>query len=117
MVTVYVKLFAGLGNMFPDLQPGEALEVPLPAQSTVEQLAEKRIDLITFTSSSTARNFKALLPPDKFKDLIDGVAIASIGPITTETAEALGFEVHITAENYTIPGLFDAILQYFNKTT
>ena len=41
MVTVYVKFFAGLGNLFPDLQPGESLEVSLPAQSTVEQLAEK----------------------------------------------------------------------------
>ena len=43
------------------------------------------------------------------------VDIASIGPITTETAEKLGFEVHITAESFTIPGLCQAILQHFHR--
>ena len=38
--------------------------------------------------------------------------IASIGPITSETAAKLGFEVHITAQQYTIPGLCDAIVKY-----
>ena len=81
----------------------------------VDQLADKRIDLITFTSSSTAKNFKALLPADNFKRLLDGVAIASIGPITTDTATELGFETHITAQTYTIPGLCDAIVKHYAK--
>jgi len=85
------------------------------ADLLIEQLSDKRIDLITFTSSSTARNFKALLPSENFKDLIDGVTIASIGPITTDTATELGFEVHITAQTYTIPGLCDAILKHYAK--
>lgn len=83
------------------------------ADELIEQLAAKTIDLITFTSSSTVKNFKALLPPDKFKDLMEGVTVASIGPITSDTAADLGFDVHITAQTYTIPGLCDAILQYF----
>ena len=80
----------------------------------IEQLTAKRIDLITFTSSSTARNFKALLPSDNFKDLLDGVTIASIGPITTDTAAELGFDVHITARTYTIAGLCDAIVKHYS---
>jgi uroporphyrinogen III methyltransferase/synthase len=83
------------------------------ADLLIEQLTDKRIDLITFTSSSTVRNFKALLPPDNFKDLLDGVAIASIGPITTDTATELGFDVHITARTYTIAGLCDAIVKHY----
>jgi uroporphyrinogen III methyltransferase/synthase len=66
------------------------------ADELINGLEEKTIDLITFTSSSTVKNFKELLPADKFKQLIDGVTVASIGPITTETAGKLGFEVDIT---------------------
>jgi len=83
------------------------------ADELIEQLAAKTIDLITFTSSSTVKNFKALLPPDNFKDLMEGVTVASIGPITSDTAADSGFDVHITAGTYTIPGLCDAILKYF----
>ena len=75
-------------------------------------LGEKTIDLITFTSSSTVKNFKALLPADKFKQLLDGVTVASIGPITADTAGKLGFEVDIVADEFTISGLCEAILRY-----
>jgi len=78
-------------------------------------LEQETIDLITFTSSSTVKNFHALIPPEKFNDLMKGVTIASIGPITTDTAKALGFNVHIAAESYTIPGLCDAIVQFYNQ--
>jgi uroporphyrinogen III methyltransferase/synthase len=81
----------------------------------LEQLENKAIDLITFTSSSTVKNFKKLIPSADFNRLLDGVAAAAIGPITAETAKNLGFEVHIVADSYTIPGLCEAILQYFRK--
>lgn len=85
------------------------------AAPLLEQLTDKRIDLITFTSSSTVKNFKTLLPADNFQELIEGVTVASIGPITTDTASELGFNVQITAESYTIPGLCDAILNYYDS--
>lgn len=85
------------------------------ADELIKQLEEKSIDLITFTSSSTVKNFKALLPPGKFTQLIEGIVVASIGPITSDTARDLGFEVHISAESFTIPGLCDAILQYYQR--
>lgn len=78
----------------------------------VRGLEEGTIDVITFTSSSTARNFKALLPQERFEALLENVKIASIGPITADTAKELGFKVDIVAESYTIPGLCEAILQY-----
>ncbi len=83
------------------------------ADLLVRELTEGKIDMVTFTSSSTVRNFKALLPPDADMDaLMKEVTVASIGPITSDTARELGFTVHITAENYTIPGLCEAILQH-----
>jgi uroporphyrinogen III methyltransferase/synthase len=81
----------------------------------IKRLEEKTIDLITFTSSSTVQNFKNLLPPDSFKELIKGITVASIGPITTETAIESGFEVAITAKSYAIPGLCDAIVKYYDN--
>ncbi|MFH1581562.1 MAG: uroporphyrinogen-III C-methyltransferase [Pseudomonadota bacterium] len=78
-------------------------------------LEQGTIDLITFTSSSTVKNFHALIPPAKFNDLMKGITVASIGPITSDTAKALGFNVHIVAESYTIPGLCDAIKQFYNQ--
>jgi uroporphyrinogen III methyltransferase/synthase len=84
------------------------------ADVLLKQLEEGKIDLITFTSSSTATNFKTLLPSEKFETFIKGVTIASIGPITTGTARSLGFNVQIEAESFTIPGLCKAIQQYYN---
>jgi uroporphyrinogen III methyltransferase/synthase len=79
----------------------------------IKRLEEGSIDIVTFTSSSTVKNFKALLPDDRFESLIEQVTVASIGPITTDTAKELGFKVDITAEDFTIPGLCEAILQHY----
>ena len=89
--------------------------VPDNADELLEHLENRSIDLITFTSSSTVKNFKSLLPEEKFKELTKDVAIASIGPVTTDTAKKLGFNVKIMAEEYTVTGLCDAILNFFKK--
>jgi uroporphyrinogen III methyltransferase/synthase len=73
------------------------------------------IDCLTFTSSSTVKNFKQLLPPDKFNALIRKTTVACIGPITAETAESLGFDVHVIAREYTIPGLYAALVDHFSS--
>ena len=85
------------------------------ADLLVQQLEDNSIDLITFTSSSTVKNFKDLLPSSRFNQLVEGVRIASIGPITTDTASELGFKVDTTAESYTIPGLCEAVLKYYRN--
>ena len=71
-----------------------------------------RPHVITFTSSSTVRNFVQLLggrgrPPHT---LLNGIKFASIGPVTSATMRELGLPVHIEAEEYTIPGLICAIV-------
>jgi uroporphyrinogen III methyltransferase/synthase len=78
-------------------------------------LEQGTIDLITFTSSSTVKNFHALIPSAKFNDLMKGLTIAAIGPITADTAKELGIDVHIVAESFTIPGLCEAIKQFYNN--
>jgi uroporphyrinogen III methyltransferase/synthase len=70
-------------------------------------------DVITFTSSSTVRNFCALLGAQAARQVGAGVAVATIGPITSRTARELGLRVAVEAKRYTIPGLIKAIEKYF----
>jgi|SRR5215470_5395312 len=69
-----------------------------------------RPHILTFTSSSTVRNFVALLGGRGNPPHLDGLRLASIGPITSATMRELGLPVHIEASSYTIPGLIKAIV-------
>jgi len=92
----------------------EAYETVVPKSScirlqTILKDAKRRPDVITFTSSSTVKNFLALSgkmvsrghPRPRF---------ASIGPVTSSTLRELGLPVDIEAKQYTIPGLIQAIV-------
>ena len=83
------------------------------ASALVADLENGRVDMVTFTSSSTVNHFHQLLPADRQTALMQNVSTASIGPITTETAESLGLHVDVTADEYTIPGLCQAIQAFF----
>src|SRR4029450_3174168 len=74
------------------------------------QLAKDGANLITFTSSSTVENFLALgLPWPK------GMQVASIGPITSQTARDNGLKVELEAKRHDIDGLVDAIADFFAR--
>ena len=45
--------------------------------------------------------------------LMSDVLVASIGPVTSDTARERGLEVGVQPEEYTIPGLVDAIVEYY----
>ncbi|NVM23473.1 MAG: uroporphyrinogen-III C-methyltransferase [Desulfobacterales bacterium] len=102
-----------MGAVVDEITAYETEQVRENVDELIKRLEEGSIDLLTFTSSSTVRNFKALLPPERFESLIKGVIVASIGPITSDTARELGFKIDITALEYTINGLCEAILQNF----
>ena len=113
----------------------EAYETVLPKASkdrlqAVMKDSKRRPHVITFTSSSTVRNFVELLGrrepalslskgrsphtrqprTGSSRTLIDGIRLASIGPVTSATLRELGLPVHIEAPEYTIPGLIRAIV-------
>jgi uroporphyrinogen III methyltransferase/synthase len=71
-------------------------------------LSAGKVDWVTFTSSSTAENFLALVK-DAGVDLAS-LKLASIGPVTTETLAAAGLTPTVEAKKHTIPGLVRAIL-------
>ena len=74
------------------------------------RLQENGADMITFTSSSTVENYLALglkWPP--------GMRVASIGPVTSSTARNRGLSVDVEARRHDVPGLVDAIRQFYQK--
>jgi len=72
------------------------------------RLVEEGADLITFTSSSTVENFLALGLPWPAR-----MQVASIGPVTSQTARDLGLTVAVEARRHDIPGLVDAVCKFF----
>jgi uroporphyrinogen-III synthase len=107
-----------LGKLGAEVDVVEAYETVIPESSRerIQELLEnarRRLNLITFTSSSTVRNFVELLGPpigkqDRMKLLRD-IDLASIGPVTSSTLREFGLPVDIEAKEYTIPGLIEAI--------
>ena len=68
----------------------------------------KQADIITFTSSSTVTNFFEIVTPG-------GQLLASIGPVTSKALEFYGSRPRITASEYTVAGLVQAMIEYFSK--
>lgn len=101
----------------------EAYQTVRPEQS--EQMAAELFpfpangrhpDAVLFTSSSTARNFAELLGDD-YRQRLEGVLLAAIGPVTSATLRELGLEVGVEASEYTIPGLVAALREHWRKST
>lgn len=97
----------------------EAYETLAPKASQKQLLAllasRSRPHAITFTSSSTVKNFVGLLGLPGARAALrkrtsrHGVHSASIGPVTSATLREFGLPVDIEAKEYTIPGLIAAI--------
>lgn len=94
----------------------EAYETILPESSRkqLEQILSEpdKPYAITFTSSSTAKNFVDLVGEERVhSNLLDGVKLVSIGPVTSDTLRELGLRVDAEAGEYTIPGLLEALVE------
>ena len=72
-----------------------------------------RIDLVTFTSSSTVHHFVEAVGAGAARSGLFGAAV--IGPITAATARSYGMPVKIEAAEFTAAGLVDALVAYFRR--
>jgi uroporphyrinogen III methyltransferase / synthase len=68
--------------------------------------ASARADYVTFTSSSTVRNYI-----ESGGSVGDDARVVSIGPVTSATARELGLPVHVEATSHDIDGLVSALLE------
>ncbi|HBG18819.1 MAG: uroporphyrinogen-III C-methyltransferase [Desulfobacterales bacterium GWB2_56_26] len=81
------------------------------------ELEKGGVDMITFTSSSTVRNFLAMIDvanKEDLKKLLANVKIAAIGPITGKTVTDSGLRVDVRPDKHTIPEMISAIVNYYS---
>ena len=79
-----------------------------------EALARGGVDVVTFSSSSTARHFAELFTAEERRRWLGSVTVACIGPITAATAAEYGLETDVMPEAYTIPALARAIAEHWS---
>jgi uroporphyrinogen-III synthase len=108
----------------------EAYETVVPEKSRTRlsnlmKNSKRRPHVVTFTSSSTVKNFAELLTQKKTSGAkrngasLNGIQCASIGPVTSATLRELQMPVAIEAREYTMGGLIRAIVlaRYAEKTS
>ena len=82
-----------------------------PGPVTAGELEDvKNADMVTFASSSTVRHFFDMIAETR-------ALAASIGPVTSATLRELGREPAVEAGEYTIDGLVQAILAYYQNNS
>jgi uroporphyrinogen III methyltransferase/synthase len=86
---------------------------PRPLLDALSALLEAgEIDAVTFTSSSTVDHLCDALEA-RASELLAKTCVASIGPITSQTAAKRGVRVDVVAKEYTIAGLVEALEAHF----
>jgi len=93
-------------------------EIALERQTEVaEMLRQGEIDLVAFTSSSSARCFADIFTQPDLKRPLRTVSIACLGPETAKTSRRPGLPVQIVAERYTLDGLAETIISRQRRRT
>jgi uroporphyrinogen III methyltransferase/synthase len=101
-----------LRKMGANVVVAEAYETVIPdgKRDEMKKLFEEgKVDVVTFTSSSTVSNFVEMFGKEETLKLLDGVKVASIGPITSETARKFGLNPVIEPSDYTTEALAQGI--------
>lgn len=124
----------GRQQLVQDLQAQQAIVTEVPAYQSAcpaqmpdaiwQALVNRQVTTITFASSKTATHFARLLRQtcdqyqySDWQGLLNKMAIASIGPQTSERCMAEWGRVDIEAEEYTLEGLTQAIIDYWRSSS
>ena len=99
-----------LGAIVDDVAAYRTVPETEDVSGGIRRFREEGADLVTFTSSSTAENFRALNLPSP-----PGLCHASIGPITSRTMQKLGMTVDVEAKVHDTAGLVAAIVKFYSR--
>jgi uroporphyrinogen III methyltransferase/synthase len=83
-----------------------------PGRDIYKMLLDGEIDVVTFTSPSSVRNFVQALGEDQAADLLRMTIVACIGPVTADACERLEIEANVIPKDYTMAGLVAAIVEH-----
>jgi len=104
------RLEAAGAGLILDIPVYETHPVSVLPDQVLDLLRARQIHWITFTSSSTAKNFVSLLASET--SLLQDVKRASIGPVTSHTLREMRLIPTVEATHYNIAGLVEAILKF-----
>ena len=106
-------------------EAGAQVEVIEAYQTVIPEDAKERMqqafaegeppDAITFTSSSTVKNFLSVIVGTDIPAKLGRVKFASIGPVTSDTLREYGLPVHVEADEFTMEGLAQALVRLFGS--
>jgi uroporphyrinogen III methyltransferase/synthase len=113
-------------ELFPDKvrELGGTIDIPVTYRSIKPEwhgkrlrrfLKEGRVTIATFTSAATFNNFREILGEDA-DELLRGIAIAAIGPVTAKEIEKAGLKVQIMPQEATIEAMVEEIMAWATKT-
>jgi uroporphyrinogen III methyltransferase / synthase len=103
-----VDRLRALGATVDDLEVYRTRPASELPDELLAALDARELTWVTFTSSSTARNLANLLGPD-YRSRLQGIKLASIGPVTTATLRELGLEPTVQAETSNVDSLVAAM--------
>jgi uroporphyrinogen III methyltransferase / synthase len=104
---------AAMGAMVRVVHAYQAVLPEVKIDSIRHRLQNREIHYLTFTSSSTVRNFCQLFENrQELQELIRNSTVAVIGPITAQTVREEGLSVDVVALENTVPALVDAIVSH-----
>jgi uroporphyrinogen III methyltransferase/synthase len=112
---VLVKQLTHLGAVVTEVPVYTTKRVGASGAALRNALAAGTVDAVTFSSSSTARNFAEIFTEEERQAWFASLTVASIGPITAATAAEYGLLTRVMPSEYTIPALARAIEDYFSR--
>lgn len=99
------------GALLDDVIVYDLRPVPAIDPEVRQLLRDKKVDVVTFASSSAVRSLARLLGEDF--GLLRGTVVACIGPVTAATAREFGLDVHVQPQQHTVPALVEALVAHY----
>jgi uroporphyrinogen-III synthase len=80
-----------------------------------QMLSNQKLDVLTFTSSSAVHHFMKVVKEDQLESKVLDKVIATIGPVTKQTAENYGLDVHVCPTIFTMEKMMEELSIYLNR--
>ncbi len=101
---------SALGALVDAVEAYQTIKPETDGEEIKRLLSEARVNVLTFTSSSTVSNFAAIVGMKNLSSLLEKVLVACIGPVTAATAREHGIDEIIQPDQYTAPALVESLI-------
>ncbi|MBI5195531.1 MAG: uroporphyrinogen-III C-methyltransferase [Nitrospirae bacterium] len=108
---IFPEKVRGLGGEIDVVTAYRAVKPEVHGKRLRRFLKEGKISIATFTSAGTFKNFMEIMG-DEAHGLLEGIAIAVIGPVTAKAVQKAGLKIDIMPKEATIEAMVKAIIEW-----